>query len=354
MPLAGAHVFAVNVRGHTASTSAISGTTQVSFDPVSGGLFAFNDPADAILDGKFVIPVPKGRYRLGIEPVDGQPVSVPSISAAAQLGDIYGQNKFNEDFPLRFRKRYGSGSHDNSDDGYDLPDRITVHGGETVRHLDIRTSTDFNIDNFGDRNFLGAIGAPPGRIYAVRIPTDQIAQASQMGEVIFKAVAFDTAVVDASEVPTFAEAMITTGEVNADGTASLDLLNPLVQVSGFAGQDNDLAPFPFKHGRALGRRVQRGIERGEIRNLFLALQLPTTAPFPGVSAAPPLIGLDGVPGGNNDVPVFGLSFVSDDEGATFTPVNDFNFRFSLRLAHAPARHHDGMGLVESSDSDSDE
>jgi hypothetical protein len=128
----------------------------------------------------------------------------------------------------------------------------------------------------------------------------------------------------------------------------------LVEVSGFVGQDNDLTPLYVKHGRALGRWVHRGIERGEIQNLFLVLQIPTTAPFTGVSGAPPLIGLDGIPGATNDVPILGLSFVSDDGGTSFIPVNEFNFRFSLRLAHVPQRDHDRDGWSESSNSDSDQ
>jgi hypothetical protein len=347
-------VFAVNVRDRTAGTSAISGTTQLSFDPVTGGLFVFADPADGIVNGRFVIPLPKGRYRMGIEPVDGQPVSVPSISVAAQLGNLYGQHLFNEEFPLQFRKRHDSDWHDDADDLSQSPDRITVRAGETHRHVNIRTGTDINIDNFGDRNFLGFVNAPAGRIYAVRVPAEQIADASRGRALSLEAVAFDTGVMDASEVPKYAEAMITTGVVNPDGTPCLDMLNPLVQVSGFVGQDNDLAPFRLRHGRALGRWVQRAIERGEIQNLFLVLQIPTTAPFPGVSGAPPLIGLDGTPGESNDVPIFGLSFVSDDAGATFTPVNDFNFRFSLRLGHAPEPDYDRDGGYESLDADSDQ
>ena len=68
-----------------------------------------------------------------------------------------------------------------------------------------------------------------------------------------------------------------------------------------------------------------------IDNLFLVLRVPTTTPFPGVSATPPLIGLDGGVA-VNDVPIFGLSYISDDGGTTFNRVPNFNFRFSLRLA----------------------
>jgi hypothetical protein len=337
-PLAGGHIFAVRVRDGTASTSAISGTTRVSFDPVTGGLFPIPDPIDAIVDGKFVIPVPRGRYELGIEPVDGHPVSVTSISFAVQLGAIYGQQNFNEEFvaPHKQGDRFDD---DLAYRGSDSRERLLVRAGETRRHLDLVTSSDINIDNFGDRNFIGFVGSPPGRMYAVRIPASQITDARQGRDILIKAVAFDTAVADASVVPRYAEATLTTGVVNPDGTVSLDLANPLVQITDFLGQDNDLAPLFFRRPRRLGRFVQRGIDSGEIQSLFVVLRIPSARPFPGVSGIPPLIGLDGIPGGVNDVPVFGLSFVSDDGGQTFLPVSDFNFRFSLRLGISPNRDH---------------
>jgi len=74
------------------------------------------------------------------------------------------------------------------------------------------------------------------------------------------------------------------------------------------------------------------IEDGEIENLFLVLRLPTTTPFPGISAIPPVIGLDGgvvV----NDAP-FGNSYLSTD-GVTFNQVTNFNFRFSLLVTPEP-------------------
>ena len=128
-----------------------------------------------------------------------------------------------------------------------------------------------------------------------------------------------------SVVPVFAEALLTTGVVHSDGTASVDLENPLQRVTGFIGQNNDFAPFFFPDPRQLGERVRREIESGQIQNLFLVLQVPTTTSFPGVSALPPLIGLSAVE------PLFGLSYVSDDGGVTFTPRLDRDFMFGLVL-----------------------
>jgi hypothetical protein len=139
-----------------------------------------------------------------------------------------------------------------------------------------------------------------------------------------------TAAPDSSVVPIFAEALLTTGVVNSDGTASVDLQNPLRRSTDFAGQDQDFTPFFFRNPRQLSDQVRRGIASGDIQNLFLVLQVPTTTPFPGVSAAPPAIGL------SNVEPLFGLSYISDDGGVTFTPRSDRDFMFGLVLGE-PAR-----------------
>jgi hypothetical protein len=82
----------------------------------------------------------------------------------------------------------------------------------------------------------------------------------------------------------------------------------------------------------LGAAILNGIENGNIQNLFIVLQVPSTTPFPGISGLPPLIGIDGAgpPNGQpNDVPIFGLSFASTDGGTTWLRVPGFNYRFSL-------------------------
>jgi hypothetical protein len=141
-------------------------------------------------------------------------------------------------------------------------------------------------------------------------------------------VAFDTFVFNRSTVPVFAKAVLTTGTVNGP-TATIDLARPLAQKSGFVGQDNDLAPLYFLTPHSLGAAVQKGIEKGQIQNLFIVLQLPTTTPFPGVDGVPPLVALDVVRNSLPNDPPIGRSFSSIDGGATWTQVPDFNFRFSL-------------------------
>lgn len=316
-PVAGGHVFTVNDKTDVESTSAFSGTTQLSYNPATGGLFLV-DPAFNIVNGNYVIPVTKGRYQVGIQPVDGAPVPDTSVSFTTQIGFLFGQQNFNEEFD----------------------DVVNVNAGHTKNGVDITTSDDVNIDNFGNRNFVGFTAAPAGRYYAVRISAEQLTTIDAGRHLDFKAMAFDTAIADASVAPVFAEASLAVGTVNADGSiANIDLNFPLARKTMFLGQDSDLAPLFFHNGRVLGVLIRLGIHFGLIDNLFLVLRVPTTTPFPGVSALPPFIGLDGGVA-VNDVPIFGLSYISDDSGATFNRVTNFNFRFSLRLNEDAIGHDD--------------
>jgi hypothetical protein len=96
----------------------------------------------------------------------------------------------------------------------------------------------------------------------------------------------------------------------------------------FVAQDTDFAPFYFKNPHDLSEVIRLGIADGSIQNLFLVLQIQP-APFPGVSAQPPLIGL------STQAPILGRSFLSTNGGLTFTRRNDLNFRFSLIASQVP-------------------
>ena len=324
-PVAGASVFAIDRRSDRVLGSGFSGTTQLSLNPATGGLFFLDDPAIGVLNGNYVIPVPKGSYSVGIEPVDGTPAPAGSISFTCQIGGFYGQLNFNEEF---YNRR--------DDDVEVRPGRaanVHVNAGHTRSGIDIVTSRAINVSNFGAQDFIGFTGVTPGTYYAVRIPAAQITAINPGEPLIAQALAFKTNVLDASVVPVFAEALLTTGTVNPDGTATLNLDHPLDRVAGFVGQDNDFAPLFLRRPRLLGQVIRWGVELGLIDNLFIVLRVPTSTPFPGVSAAPPLIGLDGGVA-VNDVPIFGLSYTSPD-GATFAPNPAFNFMFSLVLSEVP-------------------
>jgi hypothetical protein len=324
-PIAGGSVFAIDYLTDKFVASGFSGTTQLSYNPVTGSRIMIKDPAFHILNGKYVIPVPRGIYAVGVEPVDGNPADADSINPTCRIGSFLGQQNFNEEFYNRSREgarevRLGE----------KFP-VLVLPGLNLSSGVDIVTSDSININNFGDRDTFGIRNVPPGTLFAVQIPASQITAVNPGGGLLIQGVAFDTGVMDASVVPVFAKAMLTSGTVNGT-TVTIDLAHPLAEKNNFVGQDNDFAPFYFRAPRAIGVAVLNGIERGEIQNLFIVLQLPTTTPFPGVSGQPPFIGFDGAgpPNGQpNDAPIFGLSFFSFNGGATWFRNQAFNIRFSL-------------------------
>ncbi len=323
-PVAGASVSATNTLTGELFATAFSGTSQLSYDPSTGGIFLV-DPTYNILDGNYTIPVKLGLYNLSIAPVDGTPVPASSVSLNAQIGAIFGQQNFNEE------RWSGSGleSAVEADPGFAVP--VAGVPGLTQGHIDFITNNQVTISNFGSRDFVGFTGQPAGSYYAVRVPASQISAVNPGGDLYIQEALFDTFVFDASVVPAFAEADLVTGTVSG-GTATLDLDHPLARATRFIGRDNDFAPFYFPLPNVLGKLVRRGIDRGDIQNLFIVLRLPTATPFPGVSALPPTIGLDGGVA-SNDAPIFGYSYVSTD-GATWNQVTNFNFRFSLVVTKA--------------------
>ncbi|HWP44529.1 MAG TPA: matrixin family metalloprotease [Blastocatellia bacterium] len=321
-PIAGGSPFAVDWNSGEVVASAFSGTTQLSVAP-NGGLFLVS-PEFNILDGKYVIPVPRGHYAVGVQAVDGQPAAAGNISLTCQIGALFGQQNFVEEFwnnnsESAIEKRIGERK------------QIPIQPGRTQSGIDIITSDVINISNFGNRNFIGFTGSPAGRIYAVQIPADQIAAINPGQDILIQGISYNTSVVDASVAPVFARAVLATGVVNPDDTVTIDLSNPLEEVSGFLAQDNDFSPFYFHNPHVVGNKVRKGIDNGSIENLFMVLQIPTTTPFAGVSNQPPLIGLDGGVA-VNDAPIFGFSYFSDDGGATWTRTLTFNFMFSLILS----------------------
>ena len=318
-PIAGGSLFAVDRQTNVMTVSAFSGTTNLSFNPANGGLFFINNPAVAIPNGNYVIPVPMGSYSVGVEPVDGTPVTVGSISFTTQIGNFFGQQNFSEEF---FNNNKEAVLERQPGDAKN----VHVNPGETRTGVDIVTNRVFNISNFGARNFIGFINSPAGRTYAVAFPASQISAINPGAPNLIQAGLFDTNVVDASVPVVFADAFLTTGVINPDGTANIDLVNPLDRASGFLAQDGDFAPFFFKNPHDLSETIREGIAQGTIQNLFLVLRIPTSLPFAGVSGQPPLVGL------NNTGTIFGLSFLSNDGGVTFNRRNDFNFRFSLLIS----------------------
>ncbi len=144
---------------------------------------------------------------------------------------------------------------------------------------------------------------------------------------------FFSFVSDASIVPVFKRAMLVPGTV--DGAApDLDLAEPIFRLDHFIGQDTDFSPLYFDEPREIGDEVVEALDDGAT-HIFLVLEL--TDYFPGFSMLPPLIGL------SQESPN-GLSFFSDDGGATYTQVTTFDFAFQLVVKAPPGTGAASVGV----------
>jgi hypothetical protein len=308
VPLLGGAVYAINKKTGERIVSGFSGVGAQFY--TNGDFFVLQR---SFLDGHYVLPVPKGDYIVGIEPVDAEPADPGRFNFVTVFGGGIGLNDFNEQFY-------------DINNSSALPSEATsihVNAGQTVDHIDITTAKNLNISNYGGFGFYGFVDHA---IYAQRIPGSQIAAANGGQDILIQAAAFHTFPFDPSTVPVFAEAELTTGVVNPDLTATIDLNNPLDRTSRFVGQEDDFAPFYFHNPKQLGTTVKAGIATGQIQDLFILLKAPD-GPFPGHAGIPPLIALDDNPG-----PLLN-SYISLDNGHTFFPII-FNYRASLWMSAA--------------------
>jgi matrixin len=321
-PLAGGSLFAVNRDTNETTVSSFSGTTNLSFNPANGGLFFVPTVADGIVNGNYVLPVPPGNYSVGVEAVDGSPNSAGQISFTTQIGNFYGQQNFQEEF-------YNNNSEAAIERDPAQAKNVHVNAGQVNANTNIITNNQITIAGFGARNAQGFINPPAGGlIYAVQFPASQISALNGGNPTLLQAGLFDTLILDASVPVIFAKAMLTTGVINPDTTATINLATPLDSSVTFLAQDTDFAPFYFKNPHDLSEVVRLGIADGSIQNLFLVLQIQS-APFPGVSNQPSLIGL------STQAPILGRSFLSTNGGVTFNRRNDLNFRIGMVASQVP-------------------
>ena len=323
-PIAGGSLFAVNWDNNENTVSGYSGTANLSFNPLNGGLFfiPLANINQGVVNGNYVIPVPPGNYSVGTEAVDGSPNAAAQISFRTQIGAFYGQQNFHEEF-------YNNNGEGALEREPDQDKNVHVNAGQTNDNTNIITNNQITIAGFGVRTNIGFINPPPGGlIYAVQFPASQISALNGGNPTLIQMGLFDTLVLDASVPVLFARAMLTTGVINPDTTATVDLANPLDSSVAFLAQDTDFAPYYLKNPHDLSERIRVGIADGSIQNLFLVLQI-NPAPFPGVSNQPSLIGL------STQAPILGRSFLSTNGGLTFNRRNDLNFRIGLVASQIP-------------------
>ncbi|HXQ74627.1 MAG TPA: matrixin family metalloprotease [Pyrinomonadaceae bacterium] len=321
-PIAGGVLRAIDRQSGRSVASAFSGTTNLSFNPVNGGLFFVPTVADAIPNGNYTIPLPQGSYDVLTEATDGSPVAPANISFTCQIGNFFGQQNYIEEF-------WNNNSEGAIEREPGDSKNAHVNPGHVKSGVDITTNNVIQIQGFGVRTNIGFINPPAGGfIYGQQFPAAQIAALNGGNPTLLQAGLYDTTVVDASVPVVFAKVMLTTGVINPDTTATIDLVNPLASESVFVAQDLDFSPFYFKNPHELSERIRVGIANGSIQNLFLTIQIQS-APFAGVSAQPPLLGL------STQAPILGRSFLSTNGGLTFTRRNDLNFRIGMVASQIP-------------------
>src|ERR1700754_1543875 len=321
-PIAGGVLRAIDRQSGRSVASAFSGTTNLSFNPVNGGLFFVPTVADAIPNGNYTIPLPQGSYDVLTEATDGSPVAPANISFTCQIGNFFGQQNYIEEF-------WNNNSEGAIEREPGDSKNAHVNPGHVKSGVDITTNNVIQIQGFGVRTNIGFINPPAGGfIYGQQLPAAQIAALNGGNPTLLQAGLYDTTVVDASVPVVFAKVMLTTGVINPDTTATIDLVNPLASESVFVAKDLDFSPFYFKNPHELSERIRVGIANGSIQNLFLTIQIQS-APFAGVSAQPPLLGL------STQAPILGRSFLSTNGGLTFTRRNDLNFRIGMVASQIP-------------------
>lgn len=321
-PIAGSVLRAIDRQNGNSMVSAYSGTTNLSFNPLNGGLFFVPTVAQAIENGNYTIPVTQGSYDVQVEAVDGSPVAAANIGFTQQIGNFFGQQNFIEEF-------WNNNSEGAIEREPGDSKNAHVNPGHVKSGVDITTNSVIQINGFGARTNIGFINPPAGGfIYATQFPASQISALNGGNPTLLQAGLYDTTVVDASVPVVFAKVTLTTGVINPDTTATIDLANPLASESVFVAQDLDFSPFYFKNPHELSERIRTGIANGSIQNLFLTIQIQS-APFAGVSAQPPLLGL------STQAPILGRSFLSTNGGLTFTRRNDLNFRIGMVASQIP-------------------
>ena len=112
-----------------------------------------------------------------------------SVSFTTQIGDIFGQQNFNEESAADRLVALVE------------TDDVSINAGQTKSGVDIVTSDDINVDNFGSRDFNGFTGAPPAASTRSASRRRRSRPPATGRHLELKALAFHTGTVDASVAP---------------------------------------------------------------------------------------------------------------------------------------------------------
>lgn len=273
-----------------------SGFSRLFID-AGGGLNIFT-LADSVLDGEYEIPVPRGLYDVHIEALDGSPAASGNISLTAQIGDIFGQQNFAEEF----------WSYKVFEDAIELFPGLSIPVFAGFRRpVDFVTNTDAVLAVGANQDFLGsgAVGGSDNVIYAGRFANADVLALLESGHKLTTGL-YHTAHVDASFVPVFKKARLALGKVSADGlTADFTESEEFAETEDFVGQDNDLTPQFYRNPIKLSKKLTKQLRKHPDMDLFLLMEVQDG--LEGPTGLDPLIALDAITGA--EVPT-GNSFLS--------------------------------------------
>lgn len=300
-PVAGASVQATGRFSGRTLSEGYSGFTRLFVGP-DGSLNLFT-PETSILDGEYEIPIPRGIYDLHIEALDGSPAAAGNISFTAQVGDIFGQQNFAEEF-WSFQA---------------FEDALELFPGFSVpvfaglkKEIDFVVNTDTALNVGAVSDFLGSgfVGGQDNVVYASRFANADVLALLESGAKLTTGL-YHTAHVDASFIPLFKEASIVLGSVSEDGlTADLNFNKKFDRTHNFVGQDNDLTPNFYDDPIRLSKKLIRALQKNPDKDVFLVLEVKDGQEGP--TGLDPLVSIDAIEGA--EVPT-GNSFLSIDGGA---------------------------------------
>lgn len=317
----GASVFAETANGSRERTvTAVTGTAVVL--EFADGSLDLAPPEVGVVNGNYQIPLLRGGYRFGLQALDGSPVSGDRVSIVGNIGVMYGQQNFaNEFISTNSRETNNETEPGRSRFISALPER-------PFSDVNFIVNDDVALSVYEDTDFIGT-GLVIGQadvIYATRFSNASVLEQLEAGATLTTAT-INTGAIDASQVPTFKSVALKTGRLAANGTIAD--LNPYFafrqSFGGFFGDSSDDTPFYFDGAQGLSGRLINELRRDPTLDLFIVVETENEF-LTGASGLPPLVAVD------IDGP-FGDSFLSLN-GGNLEVVGNLNFGIQLRFTPA--------------------
>lgn len=315
----GASVQATEMSTGRRLSEGYSGAARVIVRLSDLGLFIFANASDAVIDGNYEIPVPKGVYDLDIEALDGAPAAAGNISLTAQIGGVYGQLAFAEEFLS------SEGLETNIEERPGHSVQVTTSSSDAgIRHNFV-TNDDILLRNAGGFDFIGSslVGGLTNAIMAERFDRNAVLAVLDAGGVLTTGL-IHTSTTDSSFGPRYKRAALVLGTRSANGlTANVEIANAITSEAPFIGQDNDLTPFFFGKKGNFTKKVRDALIENPGKDLFLIVEIDDNQIGP--TGFDPLIAID-------TGPSTGQSFLAAaSTGGVFQVQTTRNWAMELRF-----------------------